>query len=150
MHQSINPSINWCRRIPPPRYKSIAVAPSELLIPLPNLIQYPKTYLGAGDGDLDLAAGSGDDGGELVADAGQEAQAVVLGEGLEEVLDRLVAGAGLLGELLDDGLLVGLGQGRRREDGDQLGVLLEEGAEVGEGRGGGIEVRGLDGGSVLN
>lgn len=127
-----------------PRYKPIACC--SLGAPSSNI----QTYLGAGDGDLDLAAGGRDDGGELVADAGQETQSVVLGEGLEEVLDGLVAGASLLAELLNDGLLVGLGQSRGREDGGQLGVLLEEGAEVGEGSGRGIEARGLDGGSVLN
>lgn len=108
-----------------------------------------RTYLSAGYLELNLATGGGDQLRELLADAAEEAQAVVLGEGLEEVLDGGVAGAGLLGELGDDvGLVLG-GQGRGRQDGGELGILLEEGAELGDGVGGGIEGGGLGGGRVL-
>lgn len=122
--------------------------PPSLLLRISDGLRH--TYLSAGDGDLDLTAGGGDEGGELLNDAGEEAESVVLGEGVEEVLDGLAGGAGLLDELLNDGGLVGVGQGRGGEDGDQLGVLLEEGAEVGEGVGRGVEARGLDGSRVLN
>ena len=108
-----------------------------------------KPYLGAGDHHLNLAAGGAHELVELVADAGQEAQAVVLGEGGEEVLDGLARGAGVLLQLGDDGTFVGGGQGRGLEDGDELGVLLDQAAEGGEALGGGLERGRLDGGRVL-
>lgn len=108
------------------------------------------TYLGAGNGDLNLAAGGGHDGSELLANAGEEAQSVVLGESVEEVLDGLVVGTDLLAELLDDGGLVGDGQGRGVKDSSELGVLLEESAKLGESIGRGVEGGGLGGGSVLS
>lgn len=108
-----------------------------------------KTYLGAGDLELDLAAGGAHDGAKLLADALQETQAVVLGERAEEVLDRLAAGAGLLGQLGDNGGLVLGGEGGSGQDLRQLGVLLDNGVEVAEGLGRGIEGRGFGGGSVL-
>lgn len=109
-----------------------------------------ETYSGAGDGELNLAAGGAHDLGELLGDAGEEAEAVVLGESGEEVLDGLLgAGAGLLGELGDDGGLVLGGQGGRGEDGGQLGVLGEDGVEGGQGLGRGVQGRGLGGGGVL-
>lgn len=108
-----------------------------------------KTYLGAGDLELDLAAGGAHDGAKLLADALQETQAVVLGERAEEVLDRLAAGAGLLGQLGDNGRLVLGGEGGSGQDLRQLGVLLDNGVEVAEGLGRGIEGRGFGGGSVL-
>lgn len=109
-----------------------------------------KTYLSAGNSELDLTTGGRDDGGELVDDTGDETESVVLGEGGQEVLDGLVLGVDLLDELIDDGLLVGIGEGRGLQDGDELGVLLDESAELDEGIGGGIDAGSLDGGSVLN
>ena len=86
---------------------------------------------------------------ELLAHAGQDAQAVVLGQRLQEVLDGLALHAGGLLELGDDGALVGGGQRRRGQDGRQLGVLLQQAVEAGEGLGGGLEGGGLDGRGVL-
>jgi hypothetical protein len=108
-----------------------------------------EPYLSAGNHHLDLTAGGAHELAELGADAWKQAQAVVLGEGSEEVLDGLARGAGTLLQLGNDGALVGGGQGRGLEDGDELGVLLEEAAEGGEALGGGLEGRGLDGGRVL-
>jgi hypothetical protein len=108
-----------------------------------------KPYLGAGDHHLDLAAGGAHELAELAADSGKEAQTVVLSEGGEEVLDGLARGAGVLLQLGDDGALVGGGQGRGLEDGDELGVLLDQAAEGGEALGGGLERGRLDGGRVL-
>ena len=116
---------------------------------LPLSICPREPYLRAGNHHLDLTAGGAHELGELGADAGKEAQAVVVGEGREEVLDGLAAGAGVLLQLGDDGALVGDGQSRGLEDGDQLGVLLHQVAEGGEALGGGLEGRGLDGGRVL-
>ena len=107
------------------------------------------THLSTDDLHLDLTAGSGHDLVELLADTLEEAETVVLGEGVEEVLDGGGAGAGLLGELGDDGGLVLVAQGRGLEDGGQLGVLLDDGGEAGQGLGGGIEAGGLDGRGVL-
>lgn len=107
------------------------------------------SYLGRGDGHLDLTAGGGDDLVELVADALEEAQAVVLGEGVEEVLDGGAAAAGLLDQLGDDSRLVLGAQGRGGEDLVELGVLVDNVAEGGEGLGGRVEGRRLGGGSVL-
>ncbi|KAK1256487.1 hypothetical protein MKX07_008746 [Trichoderma sp. CBMAI-0711] len=98
---------------------------------------------------LDLAPRSGNDLAKLVGDALEKAQAVVLGQRLEEVLERGAAGASLLDELGDDGRLVGGRQGRRGEDADQLGVLVEEAGQLGELFGGGVEGRRLGGRGVL-
>lgn len=108
-----------------------------------------KTYLSADDGHLNLTTGSGHDGAELFADAGEEAQSVVGGEGVEEVLDRLAAGAGLLDELLNNGRLVLLAQSRGAEDGSELDILLEDGGELGEGLGRCVEAGSLDRRRVL-
>lgn len=109
-----------------------------------------STYSSAGNVHLNLASCSGHQGTELLADASEETKSVVLGKGLEEVLDGVVLGTDLLDELLDDGGLVVIGQGRGREDGAELGIVLEETTELGDGAGSGIEGRGLDGGRVLN
>ena len=111
---------------------------------------YPQTYLSAGNSELDLTTGGRDDGRELLNNTGDEAQSVVLGEGGEEVLNGLVLGVDLLCELINDSLLVGLGEGRGVQDGGELGVLLEESAELVEGIGSSIDAGRLDGGSVLN
>ena len=82
-------------------------SPSGLLI----------SYLSAGNDELNLAAGGADDLGELLGDAAEYAEAVVLGEGGEEVLDGVVGGgavaAGVLtvvegGSVAETGLLASL------------------------------------------
>lgn len=109
-----------------------------------------ETYRSAGDNKLNLTTSSAHDLAELLADTGEKAEAVVLGEGGKEVLDGLLgAGAGLLGELGDDGGLVLGAQGRRGQDGGQLGILADEGLEAGQSLGRGVEGGGLDSGGVL-
>lgn len=106
------------------------------------------TYRSARNRHLDLAARSAHQLAELGANALEEAQTVVLGQGLEEVLDGGVGASGLL-ELGDDGGLVGGGQGRGVEDGGQLGVLGDQAAQLVQGGGGRVERGGLDGRGVL-
>ncbi len=136
-----------------PQLVSTVTPPPRPTSPSPSLHSSAwlgvKPYLGAGDHHLDLAAGGAHELVELAADAGEEAEAVVLGEGGEEVLDGLARGAGVLVELGHDGALVGGGQGRGLEDGDQLRILLDQGTEGGKAPGGGLEGGGLDGGRVL-
>lgn len=87
---------------------------------------------------------------KLLANALQNAQAVVLGKGSEEVLEDItLVGTSNLLELGNDLLLVGVGQGRGTEDGDQLLVGLQGLAEGSDGLGGRVEGGGLGGGSVL-
>lgn len=87
---------------------------------------------------------------KLLANALQNAQAVVLGKGSEEVLEDItLVGASNLLELGNDLLLVGVGQGRGTEDGDQLLVGLQGLAEGSDSLGGRVEGGGLGGGSVL-
>lgn len=107
------------------------------------------TYLGAGDSHLNLAAGSAHQLAKLGANLGQEAEAVVLGQNLEQVLDGGAAGARRLLELSNDGALVGGSQGRGDEDGGKLGVLLDQLLELGQAAGGRLERLGLDGRGVL-
>ena len=104
---------------------------------------------GGGNSHLDLAAGGGHEGAELLADALKDGKTVVGGQGVEELLDGLVGAAAGLLELGDDLLLVLDGEGRGREDALQLGVLLEGGVEVLHGLGDGIERRGLGSRGVL-
>lgn len=85
-----------------------------------------------------------------MADALEETESVVLGEGLEEVLDGGAAAAGLLDELGNNGGLVLGAQGRGGEDGVELGILVRNGAEGSEGLGGRVESRRLGRSSVLN
>lgn len=101
---------------------------------------------------LDLATGSAHELGELVADTLQKAQAVVLSESGEEVLDGVVGagGADALLELGHDGALVAVGQRRRGEDNGELGVPGEQVAESGDGLRGRFEGRGLHGRRVLD
>ena len=107
------------------------------------------THLSAGNPHLHLTASSRDDGVELLADATQETQTVVLGKGIEEVLDGRSAGAGLLGELGDDGgLVLGAERGSGKNLGE-LGVLLDDVAQGGEGLGRRLEGRRLGSGRVL-
>ena len=131
------------------RLVSIATSFPDIPLPCPSTIRDSDPYLGAGNHHLNLAAGGADELLELGDDTGKETEAVVLGEGVEEVLDGLALDASGLDELGNDGGLVGGAQGRGGENGRELGVLLDEVGEGGDGLGGGIEARGLDGGSVL-
>lgn len=115
-----------------------------------RIFQNPwQTHLSAGNGHLNLATGSSDDLAKLLSDALQEAQSVVLGEGVEEVLEGGAAGTGLLDELGNNRGLVGGGQGGSGQDCAQLGVLVEDAAQLGELFGGGIEGGSLGGRGVL-
>lgn len=106
------------------------------------------TYRSAGNRHLDLAARSAHQLAELGADTAEETQTVVLGQGLEEVLDGGVGAGGLL-ELGDDGGLVGGAQGRGVEDGGQLRILGDQVAQLAQGGSGRVDRGGLDGRSVL-
>lgn len=87
---------------------------------------------------------------ELLADTLQSTETVVLGQSSEEVLEDVgLVGASDLLELGDDLRLVGVGEGRGTEDGDQLGVGLQGLAEGSDGLGGRVEGGGLGGCSVL-
>lgn len=87
---------------------------------------------------------------KLLADTLQSTKAVVLGKGSEEVLEDVgLVGTSNLLELGNDLLLVGLGEGRGAEDGDQLRVGLQGLAEGSDGLGGRVESGGLGGSSVL-
>lgn len=87
---------------------------------------------------------------KLVTDTPESAQAVVLSQGSEEVLqDIALVSANQLLQLLDDLLLVAGGEGRGAEDGIELGVGLEGFAEGSELPGGLVEGGGLNGGGVL-
>lgn len=89
-------------------------------------------------------------GTELLANAFQNAQPVVLSQGVEEVLKdvTLVTTRELL-ELTNNLLLVRSREGRGANDRGQLAVRLQGLAEDSEGPGGLVEGRGFDGGSVL-
>ncbi len=80
-----------------------------------------------GDRNLDLASGGRHDDGEFVAHALEHRQAVVLGEGVEEIGEgiALVLHARALRNLGHDLLLVAHSQSRSREDGLQFWVPLE-------------------------
>lgn len=109
-------------------------------------------YLGAGDDQFDLTTGRSDDLSELLADAGQYSETVVLCEGGKEVLDSFVVtrrAHGLL-QLGDNAALVGVGQGGRGKDGGELGVFGEEVAEGAQGLRGRVEGGGLDSCRILN
>lgn len=109
------------------------------------------SYLSAGDDEFHLAARGADDLGKLVGDALEEAEAVVRGQGGEEVLDRLVGSAaqGLL-QLGHDGALVGLIQRGRRQDGSQLGILSVQAVDGVQRPGRGLEGGRLHGRRVLD
>jgi len=106
-------------------------------------------YLGASNNKLNLAAGGAHELGELGDDAGEETETVVLGQGGEEVLEGGAGSTRGLLELGNDAALVGGSQAGGAEDGDQLGVLLDDGAELLDRLGSRLEGRGLDGGRVL-
>lgn len=104
---------------------------------------------GGSDGHLDLAAGGGHEGAELLADALKDGKTVVGSQGLEELLDGLVGAAGGLLELGDNLLLVFDGESGRGQDALEFNVLLEGGLEALHGLGDGIEGGGLGGCGVL-
>ena len=108
------------------------------------------SHLGAGDVELDLTAVSAHESSELLADTPEGTETVVLGKGLEEVLEDVTLVTGDLGELLDDGGLVGIAQARGIEDGAELLVGLEGLAEAGDGTSGLVEGSGLGGSGVLS
>ena len=120
---------------------------ADSVLQLPDDLSVKRA--GGGDGHLDLAAGGGHEGAELLADALEDGKTVVGGQGLEELLDGLVGAAGGLLELGDDLLLVLGGESRGGQDGLEAGVLLEGGLEVLHGLGDGIEGGGLGGCGVL-
>lgn len=108
------------------------------------------THLSRGNVQLNLTTVGAHQGTELLADTLEGSETVVLGKGLEEVLEDVgLVGTGNLLELLDDLLLVGNGQGRSAEDGGQLGVGLQGLAEGSDSLGGLVEGSGLGGSSVL-
>jgi hypothetical protein len=120
---------------------------ADSVLQLPNDLSVQRA--GGGDGHLNLAAGGGHEGAELLADALKDCETVVGGQGLEELLDGLVGAAGGLLELGDDLLLVLDGERGRGQDLLQASVLLESGSEVLHGLGDGIEGGGLGGCGVL-
>lgn len=108
------------------------------------------THLSTGDVQVDLTTVSTHKGTELLANAFQNAQPVVLSQGVEEVLEdvTLVTTRELL-ELTNNLLLVRSREGRGADDRGQLAVRLQGLAEDSEGAGGLVEGRRFDGGSVL-
>ena len=108
------------------------------------------TYGSGSDGHLDLTAGSAHKSVELGANTLEESQSVVLGEGLEEVLDGLVCTTDVLLELSDNLALVLSRQSWRLHDLAELGISLENVVELGEGLGHAVEGVALHGCSVLS
>jgi hypothetical protein len=106
-------------------------------------------YLSTGNTHLNLTTRRRHQSPKLLANTAEQSEAVILREGLEEVLDGLAAGAGLLRELGDDGALVLGLEGRRGQDVLELDVAGDDLAEGVEGPGGRVEGGGLDGGRVL-
>lgn len=107
------------------------------------------TNLSTGDGQLNLTTGSGDDGVELFTNAAKETKTVVLGEGLEEVLDGGAARASLLDELSNNLLLVVGAEGGSTQNGSKLGILLDDVSEGSDSLSGRVEGRRLGSGGVL-
>ncbi|KAB8338834.1 hypothetical protein FH972_021778 [Carpinus fangiana] len=103
----------------------------------------------AGDTQLDLAARGAHQLLELLAHAGEHAEAVVVCERLQEVLDRRLLRARGLEQLRDHLALVFGCQRRRGEDLAEFGVALEGAVQRGEGFGDGVERRLFRGGGVL-
>ena len=88
---------------------------------------------------------------ELLANALERAQAIVLCQSAEEVLNRvvLVLHVGRLLNLGDDLLLIGGRESRRGQDLLELGVALEGLVQVVQSLGDGVEGTLLSGGRVL-
>jgi hypothetical protein len=98
-------------------------------IPSPQTPGTRKPYLSTGNNQLNLSPRGAHELGKLGTDTRKQVEAVVLGEGGQEVLDRVDRGARALVQLGDDGALVGRREGRGLQDRDQLGVLLQQVAE---------------------
>lgn len=107
------------------------------------------TNLSRSNDNLKFTLGGADNLAKLLADALEDAEAVVLGQGGEQVVDGLVGGAGLLLEFGDDGGLVLSAQGRRGEDGGELGILGDDSVQLRDSLGGRVEGRGLNSRGVL-
>lgn len=86
---------------------------------------------------------------ELVADAAEQGQTIVLGESAEQILDGLGVSTGLLLKLSNDLALVGGAQRRRLKNRHQLGILGQEATQLAHRSAGRLEGGGLDGGRVL-
>jgi hypothetical protein len=87
---------------------------------------------------------------ELLDNAPQQTQTVVLSQRAEEVLqDVTLVGTGNLLQFLDDLLLVADGQSRGVEDGGQLGVSLEDFTQLANSLGDLLQGRSLCRSSVL-
>lgn len=110
-----------------------------------------STYSSRGDDELDLALVSAHEDAELFSSALEDAQSVVLGEGLEEVLDgvALVLHTDALLDLGDNLRLIRGAERWSSEDLRKLAVLLEDGRQVLEGLGGAVKGVGLGCGRVL-
>lgn len=110
-----------------------------------------STYRSAGNVQLDLSPVRAHQLSELLRDALERTQPVVLGKSLEQVLDDAVlVVAQVLLELGHNLLLVLDGEGGRTEHRGELGILLEDVAQRVEALGRGIERVGLRGRSVLH
>jgi hypothetical protein len=87
-----------------------------------------STYRSTGNEHFHLSFCGAHQSAEFVTHALEQAEAVVLGQDGEEVLDcaGLVGAAGVLFEFGDDLGLVGVGECGRAEDGLEFGVGLED------------------------
>lgn len=110
-----------------------------------------KTYLSAGNVQLNLALVRAHQSAKLLDNTLQQTQSVVLSKRGKEVLEdfALVGAAGNSLQLLHDLLLVAHGQSGGVEDDGEFGILFEDVAERGEGLGNLVEGRGFGRGSVL-
>lgn len=117
---------------------------------LSTLLSQLITHLSTGNAELDLTTVSAHQSRKLLHNSLQQAQTVVLSQGVEEVLHNVaLVRAGNLVELLHDLLLVAGREDRGLEDGGQLGVLLEDLTQLGESLGDLLQRRSLGRSSVL-
>lgn len=97
------------------------------------------TNLRAGNVQLNLPPMRAHERSKLLHNALQQTQPVVLRQRIQEVLeDAVLVGGGATGnplELGHDLLLIRGAQGRRVQDGGELGILLEDGAQLCQGFG---------------
>lgn len=100
---------------------------------------------GRGDGSLNETLGCVDESLKLLNDAGDESQSVVVGDDGQEVGQGLVSANGL-GQDVNNGLLVVVGQSGVGHDLGNLGLLGEHVSQLGE-RALGLSKVGLLGGS---
>lgn len=117
-----------------------------------DVVESGSTYSSGSDNELDLAPGGAHESGELLSNTLKDAQSVVLGKRLEEVLDgvALVLATKVLLELGNDAGLVFGGEGWGGQNLLELCIFLEDGGKALEGLGCGVEGLRLDGGSVLD